>query len=151
MRDEPNGLQEMSTSATSRYASLNFGLVVVLLLYAASASSQTSTTDAFQPAGTINGAILDDTGAAVPGASVVLSRDGNAAPPVLAQVEHGAALARQDLFPFAVGQAVGFGKHRQGITAETAVGEDVHSDITPLHFFTPFIPTATRPSAAHSP
>ena len=60
---------------------MNFGWVVALLLYAAPALPQTSTPDAQQPAGIVNGTI-DDTGAAISGAKVTLSHDGGFAPAV---------------------------------------------------------------------
>ena len=48
-------------------------------------------------------------------------------------------------------QPAGIEHDGERVAAEGAVGENVHSDVTPLHFVYSPIPTATRPSAAHSP
>ena len=54
--------------------------MVALLLYAAPALPQTSTPGAQQPAGIVNGTIVDDTGSAISGATVTLSHDGGFSP-----------------------------------------------------------------------
>jgi Carboxypeptidase regulatory-like domain len=73
--DFPEVLESMGCKS-SHSASMNFGVVVALLLYAAPASPQTSTPGAQQPAGVVNGTIVDDTGSAIPGAAVTLRHEG---------------------------------------------------------------------------
>jgi hypothetical protein len=59
--------------------SFSFRLLIVLLLFASPARPQTSSASASQPPGTINGTIVDETGAAIAGATVSLIHPGRSA------------------------------------------------------------------------
>ena len=72
----------MPAQMPSHNASVTFGLVIALLFSADSALPQTSTPEAVQPSGMLNGTIVDDTGAAIASARVTLSPDDGRRPAV---------------------------------------------------------------------
>src|SRR5579862_6647404 len=67
--------REGQPAVWSHNLSINFGLPVALLLCASAAMPQTSKPDAQPSPGIINGTIVDDTGAAIAGATVTLWHD----------------------------------------------------------------------------
>jgi hypothetical protein len=69
------------TSPASHRPSIGVWLAVALLLCASPALPQTSRPDAQPSHGTINGTIIDDTGAGIAGATVVLSHDHSSSRP----------------------------------------------------------------------
>jgi Carboxypeptidase regulatory-like domain len=64
------------TTLKPKSLSIHFGLTVALLLCPSSALPQTSKPETQQLPGSINGTIIDDTGAAIAGARVTLFHDG---------------------------------------------------------------------------
>ena len=70
------GLSFRDAHSHLRRFPVNLGLAVALLLFASPALPQTANFDAQQSPGTINGSIVDDSGAAISGATITLSQDG---------------------------------------------------------------------------